>query len=341
LPDVECHDGTWRCDFWIDMNQILSRYRALLLLAIVVVMWGSNWAVTKTLLLSVSPLWVTAIRSAIATVTLFLFLLVRRQLIMPHRGDVPVVLTVAVLHMAAFSALVAFGLQFVSVGRSIVLGYTTPLWVVPAAWLLLRESVTRWRLAGVGLGLAGLALMFNPSAFDWSDRTALIGNGLILLAALCWAANILYVRAHRWISTPFQLVFWQALLATIILSSLAMSIDGAPKVIWSPVLVGAFLYAGVCGTALAHWAMVTINRSLPTVTTSLGLLATPVVGVATSVIWLGEPTSTSLICAMVMILGGIAIGTISHGKGIADRVDLLHDFGKAPRCGDRGDIPAS
>jgi drug/metabolite transporter (DMT)-like permease len=301
------------------MKHILSRRVALLLFAVVVVMWGSNWAVTKTLVHSVSPLWTTAIRSAIATVALFVFLLARGQLILPRRGDVPVILTVATLHMVAFSALVAFGLQFVPAGRSIVLGYTTPLWVAPAAWLFLSEPVTRSQLAGIGLGLAGLATMFNPLAFDWSDRNALIGNGLILLAALCWAANILYVRAHKWVSTPFQLVFWQALVATSILSMLALSIDGAPQVIWSPNLAGAFLYAGICGTALAHWAMVMVNRSLPAVTTSLGLLATPVVGLATSAICLGEPIGTSLICAMAMILGGIAIGTISRGKGAANR----------------------
>jgi drug/metabolite transporter (DMT)-like permease len=42
---------------------------------------------------------------------------------------------------------------------------------------------------------------------------------LILLAALCWAANILYVRAHKWVSTPFQLTFWQTLLATYVLAA--------------------------------------------------------------------------------------------------------------------------
>jgi hypothetical protein len=41
--------------------------------------------------------------------------------------------------------------------------------------------------------------------------------------------------------------------------------------------------------------------------------------VAASAIFLGEPIGTSLICAMAMILGGIAIGTIPHGKGAADR----------------------
>jgi drug/metabolite transporter (DMT)-like permease len=301
------------------MKHPLSRPAALLLFAVVVVTWGSNWAITKMLLQSVSPLWTTAIRSAIATVALFVVLLARGQFILPRRGDVPVIVAVAVLHMAAFSALVAFGLQFVPAGRSIVLGYTTPLWVAPAAWLFLSEPVTRLRLAGIGLGLAGLVVMFNPLAFDWSDSNALIGNGLILLAALCWAANILYVRVHQWISTPFQMVFWQALLATAILSTLALSIDGAPQVNWSPGLASAFLYTGICGTALAHWAMVMVNRSLPAVTTSLGLLATPVFGVATSAIWLGESIGNSLIFAMAMILGGIAIGIIPGGKAAVIR----------------------
>lgn len=292
------------------MNPVLSRRAALLLFAVVVAVWGSNWAVTKFVVQSVSPLWGSAIRSVIATVALLALLLARGQLALPRRGDVPVILTVAILHMGAFAVLVAFGLQLVPVGRSIVLGYTTPLWVAPFAWLFLSEPVTRTRWAGVGLGLAGLAIMFNPLAFDWSDRHALIGNGLLLLAALCWAANILYVRAHHWISSPFQLVFWQALLATIVLSVLALAFDGVPRIIWTPELTAALLYGGICGTALAHWAVVMVNRSLPAVTTSLGLLATPVVGVAVSAIFLGEPISASLICAMALILGGIAIGTI-------------------------------
>jgi drug/metabolite transporter (DMT)-like permease len=300
------------------MNHMLSRRAALLLFAVAIVTWGLNWTVTKTLVHSVSPLWTTAIRSAIATAALFVLLLARGDLILPRRGDVPVILSVALLHMGAFSAFVAFGIQFVPVGRSIVLGYSTPLWVAPAAWLLLSEPLSRSRLAGVGLGLAGLATLFNPLAFDWSDRNALIGNGLILLAAVCWAANILYVRAHTWISSPFQLVFWQALLATAVLSILALSIEGVPRIVWSPALAGTFLYAG-CGAALAHAAMVMVNRSLPAVTTSLGLLATPVVGVATSAICLGEPIGISLILAMAMILGGIAIGTIPYGKAAADR----------------------
>ncbi len=175
--------------------------------------------------------------------------------------------------------------------------------------------MTRWRLAGTALGLLGLAAMFNPLAFDWSDRGALAGSGLILLAAFCWAANILYVRAHKWVSTPFQLTFWQTLLASIVLATLAVLVDGPPQIVWSPALTGAFLYAGIFGTALAYWAMAVVNRSLPAATTSLGILATPVVGVITSTFALGETVDLSLLIAMAMILSGIAIGTIPARSG--------------------------
>lgn len=56
--------------------------------------------------------------------------------------------------------------------------------------------------------------------------------------------------------------------------------------------------------------MVTVNRSLPATTTSLGILAAPVVGVASSAVAFGETISGGLLLAMAMILGSIAIGMI-------------------------------
>jgi drug/metabolite transporter (DMT)-like permease len=293
------------------MDHSLPRRTALWLFAAVVLSWGLNWAATKMIVHSVFPFWATAIRSAIGAVVILIILLVRGELIIPKRGDVPVICSIALLHMVAFSALTAFGLRLVPVGRSIVLGYTTPLWVVPGAWLFLHEPMTRWRLAGVALGLAGLVVMFNPLAFDWNDRNALDGSGLLLLAALCWAANILYVRAHKWISTPLQLSLWQTLLATTVLSVLALVVDGPPRIDWDAQLVSLFLYSGIFGIALAYWAMAMVNRSLPATTTSLGILATPVVGVVCSAVVLGETIDVSLVVAMMMILSGIALGTVA------------------------------
>lgn len=179
-------------------------------------------------------------------------LIFSRQFVLPRRGDIPVILSITLLHLVGFSTLVNFGLQLVPLGRSIVLGHTVPLWVTPGAALLLGERMTRGQSLGIALGLAGLGVMFNPSSFDWHDRNALLGNGCLLLAALSWAANILYVRAHKWISAPFQLTFWQTLLAGVISCFIALGVEGVPEIEWSPLLIGALAFASIFGTALAY-----------------------------------------------------------------------------------------
>jgi drug/metabolite transporter (DMT)-like permease len=73
-------------------------------------------------------------------------------------------------------------------------------------------------------------------------------------------------------------------------------------------LVVLLLYGGSVGIALPYWAMQTVNRSLPAITTALGLLAVPVVGVACSSIALGEPLNFALLAAMFLIVSGIVIG---------------------------------
>ncbi|HUI17805.1 MAG TPA: DMT family transporter [Alphaproteobacteria bacterium] len=293
----------------------LSRRDAILLLAAVVFAWGGNWPVTKLILLSLPPLWTTALRSAIGTLILLALAAGQGRLIRPRRGDVPVILSIGLLHMVGFSALVSTGLQFVPAGRSIVLGYTTPLWVAPGARLLLKEPLTARRWLGVAIGLSGLMVMFNPASFDWGDQGAIVGNGLLLLAALCWAASILYVRAHRWVSPPFELCFWEALLATAVLVPLAFVVEGVPDIPWRGSLLFLLLYGGAFGIALPYWAITLVNRSLPAAATSLGLLAVPPMGVACSALALGEPIGLTLLAAMVLIIGGIAIGTNLPGAG--------------------------
>ena len=292
----------------------LSSRSAAVLLAGVVLAWGTNWPVTKMVVQDVPPLWATALRCMIAAATLAPMLWAQGVFIVPKRGDLPVVFCTSILHLTAFSALIAAGLQFVPAGRAIVLGYTTPLWVAIGAAMFLSEDITRWRALGIAFGLSGLAVIFNPQTLDWSDQKALFGSGLILLAAFCWAGNIVYVRAHKWISTPFQLVFWQVLLAAVLLSVTALIVEGLPRIAWSWRLLSLLLFSGIICTAFANWSMTMVNRSLPAVTTSLWLLATPLLGIFSATLILKEPLEPSLLVAMTLIIGGIALGTTAAGS---------------------------
>lgn len=296
------------------MSRAVSERRlAFLLLIVVVLGWGCTWVVIKLIVAQVPPIWSTAIRTMIGCAGLLALLLTQGQFVLPRRGDLPVILISGLLHSVAFGVLISFGLKYVPAGRSIVLGYTTPLWVAPGAWLFLGERLPPARLIGIGVGLLGLMVLFNPLSFDWHNHAALIGNALILLSAFSWSISILYVRAHRWVSSPFQLLFWQTLLANVVLLTLALTTEGVPSIVLTPSLAALFAYGGLVGSALAFWAMHEVNRRLPATTTSLCILATPIVGIVSSALLLHEAIDLPLIVATVMILGGIAIGTIRRG----------------------------
>src|SRR2546430_12154948 len=103
---------------------------------------GFTSPVNKIILESISPYWLAPFRAGIATVVLLVISIMSGRLAVPPRADVPVVVSIALLHMVGFSILAAIGLQLVPVGRSVVLAYTTPLWVMPAAAIFLGERLS-------------------------------------------------------------------------------------------------------------------------------------------------------------------------------------------------------
>ena len=87
--------------------------------------------------------------------------------------------------------------------------------------------------------------------------------------------------------------------------------EGPPHIVWTARLCALLLYSGIVCTAFANWAMTMVNRSLPAVTTSLCLLATPLLGIFSATVILNEPLEPSLFLAMTLIIGGIALGTVA------------------------------
>jgi len=286
---------------------VFSPALARLLLVAVVILWGANWPVMKVGVAAMPPVWFATARMVLGAATLFLLLAFLGRLKWPTRRDLPVIFTVGALQMGAFLALVNVALLHVGAGRSAILAYTTPLWVTPAAIVLLGERPTAFKLAGLALGFAGVAVLFNPLGFDWSDPQVLTGNALLLAAALSWSVAILHVRSHRWDSSPLQLAPWQMLLAVPPLLALSWFTEDWSRVQWSGGLAMVLAYNGPLATAFCFWAVVSVTRALPAITTSLSLLAVPVTGVAASALFLGEPLTATLLAGLVLILGGTVL----------------------------------
>ena len=237
--------------------------------------------------------------------TMFAVAALAGQLRVPSRHDLPVVLSVGLLQMGAFMALVNWGLEFVGAGRAAILAYTTPIWVVPLSLLTLRERLPALKLLGLLLGLGGVAVLFNPLGFDWSDRHVLLGNGLLLLGALVWAVLIVQIRGHRWEGTPLSLAPWQFSVAMLALAPLALVVEHDEPIRWSTELALVLAYNGPIATAFCFWAMISVTRALPAVSTSLGSLGVPVVGMMSAAWWLGEPLTPTNTGGLLLVLAGL------------------------------------
>ena len=293
-----------------------QRRRASLLVACLVLIWGCNWPVNKVVLSHISPLWFACLRVAMGSISLLLVQAFRTEGVkLPARADLPVVLSIGLVQVAAVMALVQLGLANVPAGRSAILSYTTPVWVVPGAILILGERLRLAKSIALLLGLAGVAVMFNPAAFDWSNHTAVVGNGYLLAAAALWAGSIIHVRAHRWQGTPLILAPWQMLIGLIPLFALAWSVEGPPPhVSFSLGTLVLAIYSGPLITAFPFWALVTVSRTLPAVTTSLTLLLVPMIGLLSSVIFLTEQINATLIVGPLLILGAVAAVSVADAK---------------------------
>jgi LPXTG-motif cell wall-anchored protein len=274
-----------------------------------------------------TPLWIAALRFTLGAAAIFAILAARGNVRLPPRNDLPIVVSVGLLQMLANATLIIFALRIVPPGRSSVLAYTTPLWVIPLA-MLLGERPTARAFGGTFLGLAGMALLFSPTSLDWSDRQMVLGQILLMLAAIAWSICIVHIRGHRWQASPLELAPWQMLLAAAPLVIAALAVDGPAPGDFGPAFWMTTLYTGVLATAFAYWAVVEANRRLSAITASNALLAVPIVGLTVSACVTGEKMDFWLIVGMLMMLAGIAIVASARrrqrsGAAIAGQTGVL------------------
>lgn len=284
-------------------NPTLRLYLVVLLL---ILFWGLTWPVSKVGLAYMPPIWFAAYRLLIGMACLFIVVLFAGKLVMPTRRDLPIIFTMGVIQMALFMSLITTGLHYVSAGRSVMLVYTTPIWVLPIAILFFHEKLTFYKAIGFLSGMVGIIILFSPWGIDWSSEDALVGNGLLLLSAFCWAVSILCARNMTWYRSPLELVPWQLLVGALLVLVVAYWQQPTAVIHWNHILIGSLLIAGVFGTAFGYWGTLVISKELPSITVSLAYLAVPVSGLAFSAWLLGEPITSVMVTAMLFILAGIA-----------------------------------
>lgn len=280
-------------------HEARSRRIAFIVLALLACIWGYNWVVMKIALGYAPPFMFAAMRTGGAALFLFGLLAAFGKPMRP-----PVIgrmLLLALFQTTIFVSLATFAVAIGDPGKSAILAFTMPFWVLLFAAPVLGERITPGKALAGGLGLSGVILILSP----WSAHGGFLPMILAMAAGLDWAIAVMVMKKipvqGTW--TLLSLNAWQALVGAVPIAVVALVLPATP-IHWTAPFVLALAYNVILGTGLAWFMWLFILSRLPAGVTGLSSLVIPVIGILADWAQLGErPGLWESIGAATLIAG--------------------------------------
>jgi drug/metabolite transporter (DMT)-like permease len=168
--------------------------------------------------------------------------------------------------------------------RVAILVYTMPIWAALLARPILGERMTATRLVALGLCVAGMTILIAPLA----GLQIPTGIMLAVAAGMSWAAGTVYLKWARIEGDPTAITIWQLVFGVAMVAVFLLIFEGSLHLNASAWSLFGLIYSGIIGSGLCYFLWFDIVRRLPASTAALGILSSPVIGVITAMIVLGE-----------------------------------------------------
>jgi len=289
-------------------NTVIKAFFALFILTLI---WGYNWVVMKLAVQYASPFQFAALRTFLGAAMLFAVLFfTKRPLALK---EFPTMLMLGLLQTCGFTGLLIWALVEGGAGKTAVLSYTMPFWVMLFAWPMLGEKVLGWQWLAVAFALFGIVLIFDPLHVK--------SDGFSMLLALCsgisWAiAAIVSKKLHQ--RAPhldlLNITAWPTLLGSLPIVFLALVLP-APPIQWTNTFMLTIVYSIFLSGSLAWVLWLYALQRLPAGVASMASMLAPVIGVISAWVQLGErPSDIELAGMLFVALALIIISLITMKK---------------------------
>ena len=244
-----------------------------------------------------------ALRVGIGALVLFAIVLLRGRGL--RLSSYRMAFVVGSLQVALFVALTQFALFYGDTGRTSVLVFTMPFWMIVFAHYLLGERMRGSQWLAVALAFAGLVLIVAP----WR-LTSLEASALAIAGGAVWA--IAAVLSKKWPThgaDPLIFTAWQLLFGFAWLLALALAWPTHPPVDWATEFILALAFCAVLATGVGWWLWSYVLSRTPAGIAGLNSLGIPVIAVLASAIQLGERPPAIELGGMLLI--GAALGLLA------------------------------
>jgi len=276
------------------INQTMGarEWGILLFLALI---WGGSFFFIKVAVTHVAPLTFVWLRVTIAAAALLAFAAARGEQGLVAKAVVGPMLVVALFNNVIPFLLIAWANTQIASGLTSILNATTPLWGVLLAHVYTDdERLSRNRLAGVLLGIGGVALMMGPALLG-QFGTGLVAQLACLVGAFSYAIAGVYARRFKRMGiSPLSVTSSQLTASALVLLPMMLIVDRP----WDSGVPPLSAWAAILGLALActAFAYVLYFRLIETSGASNALLVPILV----------PPTA--------ILLGGLFLGETLHAR---------------------------
>ena len=130
-----------------------------LMLAMVIVFWGTSWPILKIGLNEIPPFTYRDLIAPTAAVLLFGLGLVMKEKMIRPTGQWGALILASALNVTGWHVFSAFGIKLMGSGHASIIAFTMPLWAVLLSMIFIGERPTFRRIAGLVVGLAGLGVL--------------------------------------------------------------------------------------------------------------------------------------------------------------------------------------
>ncbi len=277
---------------------------AFVLLALI---WGCSFWWIKLGLTFLTPGQVAFVRTALGALVLLAILAATRGRLPRSRRTWLDLLVVGLLMNAFPATLFAYGETQVSSVLAGIINATTPLATLTVVLLAYREEeVTRERIAGLGVGFAGVLVVIG--VWEGLGTSDIIGIGACMAAVACYGLGYPYTRRHlaSLPEGPVSMATVQVALAALVLVPLAV-VAPAPGTAAAPDALLGMLGLGALGSGVAYVLSYRIVAAAGSTTASTVTYLTPIVAVAVGSAFLSEPLSLREPVGAAIVLLGVAI----------------------------------
>ena len=278
-----------------------KRRYVVLAFALLVVFWGSAFAVVKVGLEYSPPMLFAGLRILIGGLVILLVAAVWGG--NPHlRRDWPVFLL-----LAAFNGTFFFGFQTLAIlnlpsGTAAVLEYLQPVLVGLLAWMILDESLSSVKIVGLILGFSGIIAVSTGSLFG---SLSPIGVTFGAASALSWALGTVFFKRYEARISTMWAVAIPFVVGGTVLTLFSLFTESWSEVFPAGVLFASLSYVSLVEIALAWLIWFALIRAGEASRIAVYVFFVPVVSIVIGAIFLDERLTMSLLIGTVLIVTGI------------------------------------